>query len=81
MRQSCFPSTRLNYIDVSECSGTENTFEECGISQINVGDCRDCMAGSRTNYPKIMCLSGKYFAHNSLSKYRYDLQPTVLMER
>ena len=66
VRQSCFPSTRLNYIDVSKCSGTKNTFEECGINQRDFGDCtRDGCSGAQKIHPEIMCLSGKYFAHNS----------------
>ncbi|XP_064397408.1 neurotrypsin-like isoform X3 [Halichondria panicea] len=54
VRRSCFPSTSLMYIDVSECSGTENTFEECGINQRDVGDCLDCSGGKR--HPGVVCL-------------------------
>ncbi len=65
VRRSCFRSTRLNYIDVSECSAIENTFEECGINQRDFGDCRGCKSGTQKIHPKIVCLSGKYFVKNS----------------
>ncbi len=67
MRRSCFVSTSLNYIDVSECSAIENTFEECGINPRDFGDCRDGCSGTGRRHPEIMCLSGKYFIQNSLS--------------
>ncbi len=53
---------------ISECSGTENTFEECGITQRDFAGCKGCNGGNYKRHPKIMCLPGKYFAHNSLSK-------------
>ncbi len=78
MRRLCLDSTG---IDVSECRGTQNTFEECGITPRDFNTCRGGCSGARRRHPEIMCLSGKHFAHNSLSKCRYELQPTVLMER
>ncbi len=67
MRRPCLDSTDRQYVDVSECSGTENTFEECGITQRDFDTCRDGCSGTQKIHPQIMCLSGEYFAHKSLS--------------
>ena len=78
MERLCLDSTGLNYIDVRECSGTENTFKECGITQRDFDTCKNC--DGHEAHPGIVCQSGKHFARNSLSKCYYELQPTALME-
>ncbi len=52
----CLDSTDLKYIDISECSGTENTFEECGINRRDFDDCKNCKDGKR--HPGVVCLPG-----------------------